>query len=101
MKVRFTTEAAGTLEAQVQYIREQHAPAAAERLHQRVVSFLEKHVSRLPRAGRRMERDGLEIWEMWVPRTKLILWYEIREDHVLVVSVWHAARDRSATTTET
>jgi plasmid stabilization system protein ParE len=93
VKVVVSPEAAERLEAQVRYIRDQHAPEAAERLHKRVLAFLEKQLTRFPRSGRNI--DASSLWEVWIPKTRLIVWYEIREDHVAIVSIWHAAQDRN------
>jgi plasmid stabilization system protein ParE len=62
MKVALAPEAAERLEAQIAYLREVGAEAAAERLRARVLSFLLNHVARFPRSGRRLEGRGL--WEM-------------------------------------
>lgn len=96
MKIVITPEAAFRLETQVEYIREQHAPAAAERLRIRVLKFIEQHLARFPRAGRLIESQGTGLWEMWIPKTRLVVWYQISDDTVAIVSVWHAAQDRRA-----
>ena len=96
MKIIVTREAAERLLSQVHYIRDQHAPAAAERLYDRVHQFLDLHLSHFPRLGRKL--PDREIWEVRIPKTKLIAWYRIHEDYVAVLTFWHSAQDRFAQT---
>jgi plasmid stabilization system protein ParE len=92
MKVVLSPEAAERLEAQVAYLRNVGAAAAAERLHARVLSFLLNHLARYPRTGHRLgDRD---LWEMWIPRTRLVLWYRIEADRIEIATVWHTSQDR-------
>jgi plasmid stabilization system protein ParE len=94
MNVVLSPEAAERLEAQIAYLRDVGAVAAAERLRTRVMQFLSRHLAKYPRTGRRLrERD---LWEMWIPRTSLVVWYRIESERVLVVTVWHTSQDRSA-----
>jgi plasmid stabilization system protein ParE len=94
MNVVLSPEAAERLEAQIAYLRDVGAVAAAERLRTRVMQFLSRHLAKYPRTGRRLrERD---LWEMWIPRTRLVVWYRIESERVLVVTVWHTSQDRSA-----
>jgi plasmid stabilization system protein ParE len=94
MNVVLSPEAVERLEAQIAYLRDVGAVAAAERLRTRVMQFLSRHLAKYPRTGRRLrERD---LWEMWIPRTSLVVWYRIESERVLVVTVWHTSQDRSA-----
>lgn len=95
MKVSFTAEAVRRLESQLQYLRDEFAPEASERLRLRVLSFVDQHLSKFPRTGRRI--DERDIWEMWIPKTRLVVWYYISDDELVVISVWHTAQDRSQT----
>jgi plasmid stabilization system protein ParE len=70
MKVILSPEAAERLEAQIAYQREAGAEDAAERLRIRVVAFLSNHLAHFPRTGRRLRDRGL--WEIWIPRTRLV-----------------------------
>jgi plasmid stabilization system protein ParE len=64
-------------------------------LRERVLSFLQKHLARFPRTGRRLkDRD---LWEMWVPHTRLVLWYRIETDRIEIATVWHTSQDRGST----
>ena len=94
MNVVLSPEAVERLEEQIAYLRDVGAVAAAERLRTRVMQFLSRHLAKYPRTGRRLrERD---LWEMWIPRTRLVVWYRIESERVLVVTVWHTSQDRSA-----
>ena len=92
MKVVLSTEAAIRLEDQIRYIARSGAPAAADRLRQRVLDFLESHLARFPRTGAYVaDRD---LWETWIPGTRLVVWYRIMHGKLYVVTVWHTAQDR-------
>jgi plasmid stabilization system protein ParE len=94
MNVVLSPEAAQRLEAQIAYLRDAGAVGAAERLRLRVMEYLSKHLSDFPRTGRWLkERD---LWEMWIPRTRLVLWYRIESERILVVTVWHTSQNRRA-----
>jgi plasmid stabilization system protein ParE len=70
------------------------APEAAERLRVRVMDFLSNHVAHFPRTGRYLkDRD---LWEMWIPRTRLVLWYHIENERIVIATVWHTSQSRSA-----
>jgi plasmid stabilization system protein ParE len=92
MKVVLSLEATERLEAQIAYLRDAGAEAAAERLRARVLSFLLNHLARFPRTGNHLDDRGL--WEMWIPRTRLVLWYRIEADRIEIATVWHTSQDR-------
>lgn len=94
MKVVLSPEAAERLEAQIAYLRNVGAEAAAERLRVRVLSFLSNHLAHFPRTGRRLKHR--ELWEMWIPRTRLVIWYRIEDEQVEIATVWHTSQNRSA-----
>ena len=92
MKFVLSPEAVERLEDQVRYLKEAHAPAAAERLRLRVLDFLENHLAHFPRTGHRLSRH--QLWESWIPKTNLVIWYQVAGDQVRVVTVWHTSQDR-------
>jgi plasmid stabilization system protein ParE len=94
MKVVLSPEAAHRLEAQIAYLRDAGAEVAAERLRVRVMTFLSRHIARFPRTGRWL--DDRDLWEMWIPGTRIVLWYRIESSHIEIVTVWHTAQNRSA-----
>ncbi len=93
MKLELSREATERLEDQIAYLVDAGSPRAADRLRERVTSFLSNHLAHFPRTGRRLERG--DLWETWIPRTRLVVWYRIEQDRVLVATVWHASQDRS------
>jgi plasmid stabilization system protein ParE len=94
MRIVFSPEAAERLEAQIAFLRDAEALSAAERLRVRVMNFLSNHLAHFPRTGRYLkDRD---MWEMWIPRTRLVLWYRIENDRIVIATVWHTSQSRSA-----
>jgi plasmid stabilization system protein ParE len=94
MEVVLSPEAVERLEAQIAFLRSMEAVDAAEWLHLRVIDFLSNHLANFPRTGRRLaDRD---LWEIWIPRTRLVLWYRIEPERIVVATVWHTSQDRSA-----
>ena len=93
MKIVLSPEAAERLEAQITYLRDAGAADAAERLRRRGMDFLSSHFAHVPRTGRRL--GNRDLWEMWIPRTRLVLWYRIETERILVATVWHTWQDRS------
>jgi len=94
MKVVLSPEAVERLEAQVAFLRDAEAAAAAERLRTRVMDLLSNHLAHFPHAGRYLkDRD---LWEMWIPRTRLVLWYQIENERILIATAWHTSQNRSA-----
>ena len=95
MKLRFDLAAELDLANQLGFLIDNGAASAARRLEERVSEFLELTLAIHPRiwtfVGHR------ELWEIWVPGTRLVLWYRFESDELQVVRVWHAAQDRFAT----
>lgn len=92
--VRFTAEADHALAAQVDYLTSLDAAAAALNLLDRVEGFLSRTIAAYPRTGRHIaERD---IWETWIPGTRLVVWYVFDDETITVLTVWHSAQDRRA-----
>jgi plasmid stabilization system protein ParE len=78
MKVVLSPEAVKRLEAQIMFLRDAEAVAAAERLRARVMDFMANHLAHFPGTGRSLkDRD---LWEIWIPRTRLVLWYRIESE---------------------
>ena len=95
MRVVLSLEATERLEPQIRYLRAQGALRAADDLRRRVMQFLSRHVADYLRTGRYLpDRD---LWEMWIPRTRLVVWYRIEPDHIAIATVWHSAQDRDNT----
>jgi plasmid stabilization system protein ParE len=92
MKVVLSAEAAIRLEDQIGFIARSGSPAAADRLRLRVLDFLETHLAHFPRTGVYIPKR--DLWETWIPGTRLVVWYQIRREQLYVVTVWHTAQDR-------
>lgn len=88
-------QAEADLQVQLDYLVEQGAIEAAERLSARIKSFLRDFLTVYPATGVFLDHRGL--WETWVPRTRLVLWYRFSDTEVQIVRVWHTARDRRNT----
>lgn len=93
MNVVLSPEAAEGLAAQIGFLRDAEAFDAAERLRVRMMGFLSNHLARFPRTGRWVK--SRDLWEMRVPRTRLIIWYRIEPERIVVATVWHASQNRS------
>lgn len=88
----FADTARHALDAQIDYLLARN-PQAASALNDRVHAFIRATLCPFPRTSRLIpERD---LWETWVPGTRLVLWYTFDDDTLTVVMVWHTAQDRS------
>jgi len=85
-------QAEADLQAQLDYLIERGAVNAAERLSTRIRSFLRDFLAVYPATGAFLDHRGL--WETWIPRTRLVLWYRFTDTELQVVRVWHTAQDR-------
>jgi plasmid stabilization system protein ParE len=93
MRVVVAPRARRDLGNQLGYLADQGAPQAAARLERRLTSFIRQTLTRHPRIGRHV--DHRELWEIWVPRTRIVLWYRFTGYELEVVRVWHTAQNRS------
>lgn len=67
---------------------------AAKRLSARVKALQRDYLAVYPATGIFLDPRGL--WETWVPRTRLVVWYRFTGTEVQVARIWHAARDRQS-----
>ena len=66
----------------------------AEDLKIRVDEFLSLTLANYPRNGRFIaERD---LWETWIPGTKLVVWYTFTDDELVAITFWHTSQNRPA-----
>ena len=92
MKIVIAPRARRDLANQLGYLVDHGATRAAHRLERRLTSFLNNTVARYPRTGTFIaQRD---LWESWVPDTRLVIWYRFTAHELQVVRVWHASQDR-------
>jgi plasmid stabilization system protein ParE len=85
-------EAEADLRAQVDYLIDRGAVDATERLAERVMSFLRDFLSVYPATGVFLAHRGL--WETWIPRTRVVLWYRFSDTELQVARIWHTSQDR-------
>lgn len=90
-------QAEADLQDQLDYLIELGAVDAAERLSTRIKAFLRDFLSLHPATGLFLDHRGL--WETWVPRTRLVLWYRFTDTELQVVRLWHVAQDSGNDTT--
>ncbi len=92
MKVVLDPRAADELASQIDYLIENDALHAAGRLKSRCDAFFESFLARHPRTGKHIaERD---IWETWIPGTRLVVWYQFTRNELQIIRIWHATQDR-------
>ena len=92
MKVTLDPRAADELASQIGYLIDNHALLAAARLKARCDAFFENFLARNPRTGKHIaEKD---IYETWIPGTRLVVWYRFTSDELQIIRIWHAAQDR-------
>ena len=88
----FTTEAETTLESYVDYLLDQHAYGAAQEIRTYIELFIVRTLCLFPAMGRHIESK--EIWETWIPGTRVVLWYRFDHENVTIITLWHTAQDR-------
>lgn len=91
-RYRFAPTAANALDQQIEYLVLRGAPQAARTLHRRVHSYITGTMCRFPFLGRFV--PGRDVYETWIPGTRLLLWYTVSDTEVTIAMVWHASQDR-------
>ena len=94
MRIILDLGAAHDLESQLDYLISHNAPQAAARLKARLDAFLESFLAVHPRTGKYISEK--DIWETWVPGTRLVVWYRFNGNELQIIRVWHSAQDRAA-----
>lgn len=89
MKVEWAVEASAELDHLLAYIASQDI-SAASLVAERVIEAM-KGIARFPRAGRYDTRT--DTFDRFIPKTRIILTYTLREDAIWIVSVWHTSRN--------
>ncbi|HEY7548957.1 MAG TPA: type II toxin-antitoxin system RelE/ParE family toxin [Hyphomicrobiaceae bacterium] len=85
-------QAEADLQEQLDYPIDRGAVDAAERLSERVKAFLRDFLTAYPATGVFLGHRGL--WETWIPRTRLVLWYRFTDSELQVARIWHTSRNR-------
>lgn len=92
MKIVIAPRARQDLADQLGYLVDRNAPAAARRLEARLTNFIETTVARFPRSGTFVgHRD---LWDMWIPKTRFVIWSRFSSAELQIVRIWHASQDR-------
>ena len=73
---------------QVQYLMDHDGTVAAQPLKTRVMRFLKETLAPFPRIGLPIKHRDL-----YVPGTRLIIWYHITKDLIEIARIWHSAQD--------
>jgi plasmid stabilization system protein ParE len=94
MKLRYAEQALARLNHQIQYLIERNALSAAEQLSDRVAHYLENSLLIYPKTGRYIPEKSL--WETWIPRTKIVVWYVFDDHELVIIDVWHTSQGRDA-----
>jgi plasmid stabilization system protein ParE len=89
--VVLTDRAAERLDEQLAYLTAQGAADAAERVRARIEEHLAV-ISQYPRTGRYRHRQ--KLWEAWVPKTRLVVWYRFDDAQIVAIAIWHTAQQR-------
>ena len=87
-----TDEAKSALESRIQYLLDRHADRASQELLVHVETFLTHALCLFPAMGQRIEQK--DIWETWIPGTRIVLWDRFDDEMVTVITLWHTAQDR-------
>ncbi len=89
---RFSPAAVAALNSQIDYLISKHALQAARTLERRVREHIVNTLCHFPYAGTHIpDRD---VFESWVPGTRIVVWYTVAEDHITIAMIWHTAQDR-------
>ncbi len=94
MRIVVALQAQRDLARQLQYLIDNNAGKAARKLEQRLVSFVEATLTSHPRVGRFLQHRNL--WETWIPGTRLVYWYRFTAKELQIVRNWHCSQDRDA-----
>jgi plasmid stabilization system protein ParE len=92
VKVTLDPRAADELASQIAYLIDNHALLAGDRLKARCDAFFETFLAHHPRTGKHIADK--DIWETWIPGTRLVAWYRFTSEELQIVRIWHTAQDR-------
>jgi plasmid stabilization system protein ParE len=93
MKIVLAPQAREEFRSQLLYLRDHAGAKTARRLKVRIMTFLNHTLAAYPRIGTAVGHRGL--YEVWVPKTRIVVWYRIAGETIQVARFWHAAQDRS------
>lgn len=88
----FAPRARRDLRLQINWLNDQGAFDAADRLLVRIEDFVSQFLTLHPRTGTFLAHR--DLWETWVPQTRLVLWYRFTASTVEIARVWHTSQHR-------
>ena len=88
----FAPRAQRDLQSQIDYLNDQCAFDAADHLLARIEQFVAHFLILHPKTG--IFINHRELWETWVPQTRLVLWYRFTDTTLEIARVWHTSQDR-------
>ena len=92
LNVVWSSFAKRRLENQIDYLIEHHAPQAARQLEQRVSGFVNSTLAYFPNNGRELIEQNM--FETWIPGTRLVIWYRFTASDLEIINVWHTSQNR-------
>lgn len=81
------------LESQINYLIGQGAQIPAQKLLNRVHRFIGNSLCRFPATGHYVKKR--DLWEIWIPGTRVVLWYRFDDTSVVLLYLWHMSRNRT------
>ena len=88
----FAPRARRDLQSQIDYLNDQGAFDAADRLLVRIEEFVAQFLCEHPKTGAFLSHR--DLWETWVPQTRLVLWYRFTDSTLEIARVWHTSQNR-------
>lgn len=88
----FAPRAQRDLQSQIDYLNDQGAFDAADWLLTRIEQFVANFLVVHPKTGAYL--DHRDLWETWVPQSRLVLWYRFTDSTIEIARVWHTSQDR-------
>lgn len=73
------------LQSQIDYLNDQGSFEAADRLLARVEDFVAQFLALHPKTGAFLTHR--DLWETWVPQTRLVLWYRFTDSNLEIARV--------------
>ena len=83
------------IQHQIDFLIEAGAFSAAQHLLARIKSYLRDYLTVYPATGMFLDHRGL--WEIWIPGTRIAVWYRYNDIEIQIARVWHTAQDRQNT----
>ncbi len=91
-RVRFSPAAAEALDNQIEYLISRRALPAARALERRVHAYIRDTLCYFPFMGKHVPERN--VYESWIPGTKLVVWYTVSNDEIVIAMIWHTSQDR-------